>query len=328
MWRLWLLHRLLPMALCSGLLPLAAQAAPDLDARAWLARMKSAAQSGNFQGTLVLSAGGVMSGSRVWHYTVGDNVYERLEAQDGRQQRIFRHNEEVRTVWPQTRTAIVEKRQPLATWSTTPQAVDVQAADNYDIRREGSGRVAGREAAVLSFVPRDALRFAQRLWADLATGLMLRADVLAADGSPIESSAFSAIEIGVRPQPEQVVQPMRNDEGLRVLRPQQRRTTLEAEKWALAKPVPGYTLVGSVVRGVDPGADEPSMMQVVFTDGLTHVSVFVERYAAERHKNEMQAKVGATNTTMRRSGEHWITVVGDVPAAALKQFFEALEPRR
>ena len=317
---------LLCAAMMTGLLPLSGAA--DIDARAWLARMKAAAAGGNYQGTLVFIVGGVMSSSRVWHYRVGDNSYERLEAQDGRQQRIYRYNDEVRTVWPQTRTAVVERRETLAAWSTTPQAVDPSAAESYDIRHEGRARVAGREAAVLLLAPRDTLRFAQRLWADQATGLMLRADVIAPDGSVVESSAFSEVELDVKPQPEQVMQGLREDEGLRIVRPMQRRTTLDAEGWGLARRVPGFVLAGCVQRGIESAAGEPRMLQVVFSDGLTHVSVFVERFVAERHRSEMQAKLGATHTAMRRRGEHWLTVVGDVPSASLEQFSQALERRR
>ena len=41
----------------------------------------------------------------------------------------------------------------------------------------------------------------------------------------------------------------------------------------------------------------------------------------------MHASVGATQTLMRRQGDWWITVVGDVPAATLKMFATALERR-
>jgi sigma-E factor negative regulatory protein RseB len=316
-------------ALAAGVLP--AALAADTEARTWLARMKSAAAQGNYQGTLVFSTSGVMSSSRVWHFRVGDSTFELLEAQDGRQQRIYRHNDEVRTVWPQSQTAIVERRETLAAWSTTPQSVDPRAAESYDIRREGEARVAGREAAVLLLAPRDALRFAQRLWADRATGLMLRADVVAPDGSMVESSAFSVVEQGVKAQPELVLQAMRQDQGLRILRPQQRRTTLDAEGWQLARPVSGFALAGCVLRGAegeDGQAAEPPMLQAVFSDGLTHVSVFVERFKPERHRKESQARFGATSTATRRSGEHWLTVVGDVPPAALRQFADVLERKR
>ena len=66
------------------------------------------------------------------------------------------------------------------------------------------------------------------------------------------------------------------------------------------------------------------MLQTIFSDGLTHVSVFVEPFRAERHRAG-GAAFGATHTLMQRLGPHWVTVVGDVPMATLKQFAAALE---
>jgi sigma-E factor negative regulatory protein RseB len=42
----------------------------------------------------------------------------------------------------------------------------------------------------------------------------------------------------------------------------------------------------------------------------------------------MQAQQGATSTVMLRRGEHWVTVVGDVPAATLRLFADTMERRR
>ncbi len=371
----------------AALLPVGAVAG-EAEARVWLERMHNAATGGNYQGTMVFSAGGSMSSTRVWHYWVGDQAYERLEAQDGRQQRVFRHNEDVRTVWPQARVAVVEKREPLAGWGTTPQRVDPRALENYDLRPEGGARVAGRDAAVFLLEPRDGLRFAQRLWADRGTGLMLRADVLGpapagASRPVLETTAFSEIDIGVRPQPEAVLQAIRRIDAVaskldaqeaaragasrpdptgrpgpaaalrapgrpeagaaprtepgpsgeqpevwQVVRPPQRRTDLEAEGWTLRQQVPGFRLAGCVVRGIESGGEPVSVLHAVFSDGLTHVSLFVEPYRSDRHRAEMHARFGAAHTVMRRLGEHWITVVGGVPAATLALFADALERRR
>ena len=312
--------------------------APALDARAWLSRIQAAANQGNYLGTMVFSAGGTMSSSRVWHYVVGDQTYEQLEALDGRQQRIVRHNDVVHTLWPQARVAVVEKRETLAAWSTTPQAVDPLALDQYELHREGEGRIAGRMAAIFLLEPRDALRYAQRLWADQASGLMLRADIigpaLAGAMAPrpvLESTAFSEVLIGVKPHPEAVTQAMpnlRKLDGYRVLRPQQQRTSLDAEGWTLASPVAGFGLAGCIRRGMDNAGDDEPVLQAVFTDGLTHVSVFLEGYKPERHRGEMQAQHGATSTLMVRRGDYWVTAVGDVPATTLRLFAAALDRKR
>lgn len=304
--------------------------APLAEARQWLTRIHNAASTANYHGTLVFSGAGTLSSSRVWHYCVGEQTYERVESLDGRQQHIVRHNDAVHTLWPQTRVAVIEKRETLAAWSTTPQAVEPQAMEQYELKREGSARIAGREAAVLLMQPRDALRYAQRLWADQATGLMLRADVMASDSTRtvLESTAFSEIEIGVKPQPETVLQAARKLDGYRTVRPQQRRTTLEAEGFVLARPVQGFRLAGAVKRGMETAGDEVPVLQAVFTDGLTHVSVFVESFKPQFHGTEMQAQQGATSTLMLRRGEHWVTVVGDVPAATLRLFADTVERRR
>ncbi len=310
-------------------LPLALPAWAGDDARAWLARIRAAAQVASYEGTLVYSGNGALSSSRVQHFRVGRDTFEQLEALDGRQQRILRHNTAVHTQWPQTRLLVIEQRETMAAWSTTPQTVDPQALSQYTLRREGRSRVAGRDTEVFVLEPRDALRYAQRLWADTASGLMLRADVLAPGGEGrgvIESTAFSQIDIGVPPQPDALLQAMRETQGWRVVRPQQRATTLPAEGWHLARPVPGFRLAGCVRRGLQPEG-EP-VVQAVFADGLTHVSLFIERFQPERHREEVRAKMGATATLMQRRGEHWLTVVGDVPPATLQRIADSVEPQR
>lgn len=312
--------------------PQASASLSPADARTWLSRIHAAARNGNYQGTLVYSAGGTLSSSRVWHFVSSDQTYERLEAQDGRQQRIVRHNDTVHTFWPQTKVAVVERRETLAAWSTTPQAVDPQALEQYELRRESNARVAGRDAVVLMLEPRDALRFAQRLWADQATGLILRADVMGEGAAGVrvvlESTAFSEVEQGVRAQPEQLLQQMLRLDGYKVLRPQQKRTTLDEQGFSLARPVTGFWLAGCVRRGMETTGDEEPVLQAVFSDGLTHVSVFVEPFKPQRNRSEIQARQGATTTLMQRRGEHWVTAVGDVPVATLKLFVLALERKQ
>jgi sigma-E factor negative regulatory protein RseB len=42
----------------------------------------------------------------------------------------------------------------------------------------------------------------------------------------------------------------------------------------------------------------------------------------------MLTTMGATQTLMRRQGDWWITVVGDVPTATLKAFANGLERKK
>ena len=336
-----LLRWLAPWCLAVGLLPPSSAGPADpgaatpvpVDARGWLARIHMAANGRNYQGTMVFSAGGVMSSSRVAHFCVGDQVYERIEALDGRLRQVYRHNDLVHTVWPQAGMAVVERRSLQANLPSATQSVEPRALDQYEFRAEGRDRVAGREAVVFLLQPRDEWRFAQRIWADQETGLMLRSDVLGASRAVLESAAFSEVEVGVRAQPDSVLQPIRKLESLRVLRPAHMPTQLESQGWSLTRAVPGFRLASCVKRPADLQAQtegpppRPEVVQAVFSDGLTHVSIFIEPFEAARHRKDLQAQFGATHSLAGRKGEAWITVMGDVPPITLKQFFEGLERR-
>lgn len=329
---LCLLAGVLPAVWAAAADPPAAASVPT-DARGWLARMHAAASSRNYQGTMLFSANGVMSSSNVAHFCVGSQSYERIEALDGKQRQVYRHNDLVHTVWPQAGVVVIERRSLPSRLPSITQSVDPRALEQYELRAEGRDRVAGREARIFLLQPRDALRFAQRVWADHETGLMLRSDVIGPEQVVLESARFTTVEIGVRAQPESVLQPLRQLNGLRVLRPAQVSTQLEAEGWALARPVSGFELASCVKRPATPEpmiAGKPAraeVLQAVFSDGLTHVSLFIEPVDAARHRKPIRAQFGATHSLAGRKGDFWVTAMGDVPPGTLEQFVDALERR-
>jgi sigma-E factor negative regulatory protein RseB len=79
--------------------------------------------------------------------------------------------------------------------------------------------------------------------------------------------------------------------------------------------------------GADP-AGAPSLLQAIYSYGLTHVSIFIEAFRPSAHVPEPVIAMGATHAVARRQGDWWITVVGDVPPATLRQFAQALERRK
>lgn len=303
------------------------------EVKAWLLRIHEAASKRNFQGTFVVSGGGSVSSARIAHYYEGRNQFERIESLDGQARHVFRHNDVVHTVWPASRVAVIEQSQLLMSFPGLLQAGDDRIADHYDVRIQGADRVAGHDATLLLVRPKDNLRFGYRLWSEKVSGLLLRADVLGDRGEVLETSAFSEVTIGTRPQPETVLQPMKRLDGYRIVRPVLVATQLESEGWSLREIAPGFRLVSCVRRPVEAsggeGASEPApMLQAIYADGLTYVSIFIEPFDAQRHTRPMMASVGATQTLMRRQGDWWITTVGDVPVGTLKMFAKGLERTR
>ncbi|WP_372526816.1 MucB/RseB C-terminal domain-containing protein [Piscinibacter sp.] len=315
--------------------PASADARPPVqpkEVRAWLMRIHDAASHSNFQGTFVVSAGGAVSSARIAHFCDGSNQFERIESLDGQARNVFRYNDVVHTVWPQARVALVEQRDLLNSFPALLQVGDDRIAEFYDLRPLGAERVAGHEANVLLLRPRDGNRFGYRLWADKGTGLLLRADVLGERGDVLETSAFSDVAIGVRSQPETILQPMKKLDGYRIVRPSLTPTKLEAEGWVMRQTVPGFREVSCVKRPLENAADtdqggEPThqALQTIYSDGLTYVSVFIEPFNPQRHTRAMLTSIGATQTLMRRQGDWWVTVIGDVPTVTLRAFANGLE---
>lgn len=301
------------------------------DGRGWLMRIHAAASKQNFQGTFVVSSGGNVASARIAHYCEGANQYERIESLDGRARNVFRHNDVVHTVWPASRLAVVEQRDLLVSFPALLQAGGEGVAEWYDVQPQSEDRVAGHVAHVLMVNPKDAYRYGYRLWSDKASGLLLRVDVIGERGEVLETSAFSDVAIGIRFQPETVLQPMRKLEAYHVLRPVFAATRLEAEGWTMREVAPGFRQLSCVNRQMENSGDVEStggaqkVLQTIYADGMTYVSVFIEPFTAKRHARPEAAVTGATQTLSMRQGEWWVTLIGDVPASTLRLFANGLE---
>lgn len=315
-------------------------------ARAWIERLQAAATGQSYEGTLVFSAGSVVSSSRVAHYALDGQVYEQIEALDGRAARSYRHNDTVVSFWPDKRVVTVGRRDE--TWASSLRAAPQERLQaHYEARPLGADLIAGRRAQVLLLSPRDEWRYAQRLWLDAATGLMLRADVLGARGEVLESSSFSAIEIGVRPQADVVRSAMRRTGGWQVMALPSLPARLQEEGWSLSELPPGFQLTGCVRKpvvmpasesradagtaqapGARPETPAPDTLHAVFSDGLTRVSMFIEPRQPGRPAQTLATRLGATHTLAQPLGEHWrLVLMGDVPITTLRRFASAVERR-
>ena len=97
----------------------------------------------------------------------------------------------------------------------------------------------------------------------------------------------------------------------RIVRPALTLTRLEDEGWSMRPATPGFRLVSCVRRQMEmPGeaATDPNaapVLQTIYSDGLTYVSVFIERYRADRHTEPMFVSLGATVTFSQRQGDWW-----------------------
>lgn len=295
----------------------------------WLTRMHEASRQRAYVGTLVVSAGSSMSSSRIWHVCDGNQQMERVDTLTGAPRTTVRHNNDVITFAPDSKTAWVEKRESLGLFPDLLRTPSNVIPDHYSVQATGRGRVAGHKADVLEILPRDALRFGYRIWSEQKTGLVVKLQTLDDQGQVLEQVAFTELQLDAPVSMDKLSRLMKSTRGYEVHRPTLRKTTPEAEGWRLKEAIPGFQSMSCHTReSADATGAISHPMQWVFSDGLASVSLFVEPFDERQHLEEKAAVIGATHSLTRRMGQHWLTVLGEVPHSTLAQFADALEYTR
>ena len=309
-------------AACVALCAQATGTAPSENSELqWLERLQSAPTRVNYHGVFVYQQGDQVQSSRITHIADASGSRERLEVLDGQPREYLRHDDEVRCLLPELKQILVERAGSRESFPALILSSAKEITAHYTLRKVGGERVAGQETDALELTPRDAWRFGYRFWADRATGLPLKAQTINEKGEVVEQIAFSEIRIGQGVDRSQLKSRL-NTEGWRVenLPPQ----PVTAIPWKIESPVPGFKKVREVRRSF---GGHPNVLQIVFSDGLAAVSIFIEPLRDGQSTQDTAATKGAINMLGKRLGNDWMTVLGEVPAPTLRQFANAVEPQ-
>jgi sigma-E factor negative regulatory protein RseB len=293
-----------------------------------LTRIHEAAAQQNYEGAFVYQRGSFVQTSRIAHYaTRNDGEFEQLESLDGKPRKMLRHNDEMYTFVPERHLCVIEQRQNKDSFPALLAASADQVLSVYDPKLLGSDRVAGVDSDVLELDPKDSYRFAYKLWADHRTGLLLRAQTLDANGQVLEQLSFTQVRIGVPVDKAPIANGIHNITGWTVVRPPVEPVDMEAQGWQIEPAVPGFHKIRELRRPMQArdASDPPIPVdQAVFSDGLAAISVFVEPVENNTRK-EGSGSSGATHVLVKRRGDFWITLLGEVPQTTLQQFASAIE---
>jgi len=162
------------------------------------------------------------------------------------------------------------------------------------------------------------------LYADMKTGMLLKAETLDAKGEVIEQFTFTEFRVGAVPRER--LKPRHATQAWRVEESGATPANLAAAGWGLSSELPGFRKVTELRRRVG-GAG--SVGQVVYSDGLAAVSVFIEPLEGRRDPVRTGlAGVGAIHIYTREVARHMVTVVGEAPAASVQRIANAVEFRR
>ncbi|MGH8852508.1 MAG: MucB/RseB C-terminal domain-containing protein [Casimicrobiaceae bacterium] len=287
------------------------------DAAEWLQRAAAAARQLNYAGTIVYQHGGRIETSRLYHLQDASGESEKLSNLDGPAREIVRNDDQVRCYYPDAKVMRVESRRMHNAFpSVLPQQL-ATLATYYYFRKGEITRIAGLEAQAYVFEPKDAARYGHKLWADIATGLLLKARLLNERNEPVEQFAFSDIQIGVRLDRDATKPPFETVPSDWQVRESPGPDIAAKETgWVVRDMPPGFTKIVEGYRTLRGKAAQ--VAHIVFSDGLVAISVFVEPTPATPQPVGLSQQ-GGINVYSRQLDDYLVTVLGEAPGATVRQ---------
>lgn len=311
-------------ALC-GLLLAAANvyAGEQRDSFDWLKIVAFAGHQTDYSGIFVYQYDNRVETSRITHVVEPDGEYEKLESLDGPRREIIRHHGQVWCFINHKMEQIDSQHQQMRSRFTDLPAEQLSLLSaNYHANVVGIERVAGYTTQAILFQPKDNLRYAHKIWVHADSGLLLKASVLDGKNRVVEQYAFTQLQLGGNIDRSWIVQdaPSGKQGADSIISPEKYKIGVNINSgWAVDALPAGFRKTMEIQRTMR-GKHAP-VTQIVFSDGLSAISIFVEPNDQDEDDEEGLSSRGAMYFYREVVGNHLITVVGEVPPRTLMQVF-------
>lgn len=294
------------------------------DSLDWLEIVAFAGHQTDYSGVFVYQYDNRVETSNIIHVTEANGEYEKLESLDGPKREIIRHDGQV---WDYINHKMVQvgNQQGRSRFpSLLPEQLSALSS-NYQAKLLGVERVAGYNAQVILFQPKDNLRYTHKIWVHTDSGLLLKAAVLGDKNKVAEQYAFTQVQIGgkidrswVR-ECDSVGLPCK---GLPKLLETANDITPTNSGWVADTLPSGFKKTMEIQRPMR-GKHAP-VTQMVFSDGLSAISIFIEPNDEDEDDVEGLSSRGAMNLYHKVVDKTLVTVVGEVPPRTVIQVLDSV----
>ena len=299
----------------------------DAEAMEWLVRISKAARELPYSGVFVHQTADNSTTSRITHLVDKQGVeHEKIETLDGPLYEIIRRNEEMFCYQPDVKTVRVDRRASGRFFPSLITATPQLIAENYRPQLGNVERIAGFDCQWIILEPRDAMRYMQKVCAEIGSGLLLRAKTYNDRNHLLEQFMFTQLDVNRNVNRQALSSQYEKSPGWQ--RDYSVKSPLKDTDtgWVVGNLPAGFKKVMEMLRSLS-GRPQP-VAQLVFSDGLAHVSVFAE-------PAQMPGKVAAagasddnpTSFAVRSVGDYQVTVMGEVPLAAVQAIADGVSRR-
>ena len=290
-----------------------------------LKAMHGAGRQLNYQGTFVYVNNGKMESMRIYHRADAKGDHDRMVHLNGSTREVIRDGDKVTCILSDKKSVHVSKLDDGAQHilAALPSNFS-EFTQYYTFTLAGQDRVAGRATKVVHVDPRDKFRYGYRFWLDTENGLLLKSQVLAEDGVPIEQLMFTSIEVVREIAPELLKSELKGERYTVTEDMSEDAVGANAPlNWRVAHPPLGFQSTGHNTRHLVEGG--ALTHHIVLSDGLASVSVYIEKLDAGKKRFVGSSYMGAVNIHGVVVDEHQVTVVGEVPAATVKMVADSIQ---
>lgn len=289
----------------------------------WLKVVAFAAHQTDYSGVFVYQYDNQVETSRITHVVEADGEYEKLESLDGPRREIIRHHGQV-WCYINHKLVQVDSHQVRSMFPALLPEQLTALGENYQAQQAGTERVAGYNAQVILFKPRDNLRYVHKMWAHTDSGLLLKAAVLGDRNQMVEQYAFTQLQIGgeiERSWTKMKDRPRRSAESP-VSPPVDKGAMSVNSGWVVDALPPGFRKTMEIERSMR--AKHAPVTQIVYSDGLSAISIFIEPDDGDEDDTDGLTSRGAVNLYHKVVGQHLFTVVGEVPPRTVMQVLDSI----
>jgi len=268
----------------------------------WLQQISDSTASQSYQGTFIYRCDAQLVAMRIIHAANDSSGHEKLISLNGPAHEVVQDGQSITSSLFRGKRAMGAGNN-----KTIFGSFDKVLDAHYEIVEIGEDRIANRHTKVMEIRPKDQYRYGFLIWLDSETGIVLRSDMADETGQIIEQVMFIDVEMLTDNIANNYVGSDSNqqvDNGETQTPPS--AILNNKSQWHVSKMPAGFMLSERYLRQGE--NDSLQQEQLVFSDGLASVSVFIEPYR----------KIGAVNVYGKLIENHQITIVGDVPKATVE----------
>lgn len=289
----------------------------------WVQKMSDAMRNLNYRGNFVYMHDNQLESMEIAHYRDAQGEKEHLLSLNGEAREVIRDNQNLTCIWPSSREVVIDLSRKNS-YSPIFIPEDIARLEKfYDMKLLGMDRIADEETMVVHIDPRDQYRYGIKFWINRDNGLMMKSSLIDENQREIEQVMFTSLRLFGENE-DLVIDSMPNiDEGYTLMRYHRGESALPVTldgAWQFDG-LPGGFWRDSVHMRRIPDS-EMFVRQLVYTDGLASLSVFIERQTSETMQGSMS--MGAVNAFIRVLADHSITAIGEVPAVTVRRVAEAV----